>query len=345
LYCYASPDGINWTQWSHQDIGDCDTQSIAFWDRRIGRYVLYTRRNPNAGTPTRSRLVRRLESDDLEHWENETVVMEADAVDNASYVSPTPKPPVDYYGADVFRYPDDDGLYVMLSQPFWHFKRRPPGERWGIKDIENPRSGENLGPATIDVRLAVSRDGTTFQRLGGRRPFLTLGPAGAFDSRMVWAIPNPVRMGDELWVYYVGGNTDHDGFVDPAAPRAMSGIAVATLRLDGFVSADADYEGSELTTRKLRFDGSRLEVNLDTGGGGSLRVEILDEAGTPLPGYTRDDATLLCGNSVRMPVTWGDREDVAALAGKPIRLRFLMRDCKLYAFGFVDTHGAKAEGN
>ncbi len=345
LYCYHSADGISWTLWQHLDIGACDTQNIAFWDTRIERYVLYTRQNPNAGTPARSRVVRRFESDDLQHWENETIVMQADAADNAIYTSPTPKPPVDYYGAAVFRYPDPDGVYIMLSQPFWHFKRRPPNERWGKDGKEDLRKGERLGPATIDVRLAVSRNGVDFRRAGGRKPFLTLGPAGAFDSRIVWAIPNPVRMGDELWFYYVGRNRDHDGYIDPNASDSLSGIGLAIMRLDGFVSADADYSGGELTTHLLSFEGDKLEVNVDTGGGGVLQVEVLDEAGAPIPGYTQTEATLLCGNSVRMPVAWGDRETVLPLSGKPVRLRFIMRDCKLYAFGFVasdrkgDTRG------
>ncbi|MBL7649155.1 MAG: hypothetical protein JNK74_23505 [Candidatus Hydrogenedentes bacterium] len=339
LYSYTSHDGIHWTQWMHENIGDCDTQSIAFWDRQVGRYVLYTRRNPNPGTPSRSRIIRRLESDDLTKWENETLVLQADAVDDATYASPTPKPPVDYYGGAVFRYPDEEGLYLMLSQPFWHFKRRPEGQRWGVKDVENPKSGENLGPATIDVRLNASRDGIHFERVGGRRPFLAPGLSGAFDSKMVWAIPNPIPMGDEIWIYYAGTNKDHDGFVDPAAQGLLSGISVTTLRLDGFVSADADYTGGELTTRPLIFSGNRLELNMDAGGGGSVQVELLDEVGAPISGFSRAEATLLCGNSVRTPVSWGEGSDVASLAGRPVRLRFIMRDCRLYAFGFTDTAG------
>jgi len=37
-----------------------------------------------------------------------------------------------------------------------------------------------------------------------------------------------------------------------------------------------------------------------------------------------------------MPVAWGDVRDVSPLAGKPIKIRFLMQDCKLYAFQFVE---------
>ena len=107
------------------------------------------------------------------------------------------------------------------------------------------------------------------------------------------------------------------------------------MRLDGFISADADYTGGELTTPPVKFTGKELQLNVDTGGGGSVRVELLDEHGKPIAGYTEADATLLSGNSVRMLVTWGEKQDVSKLAGKPIKIRFVMRDCKLYAFQFV----------
>ena len=58
-------------------------------------------------------------------------------------------------------------------------------------------------------------------------------------------MPNPIRMGDELWIYYVGLNRDENGIVDPLAERKLTGIDRAVLRLDGFVSADVGYGGGE----------------------------------------------------------------------------------------------------
>ena len=69
----------------------------------------------------------------------------------------------------------------------------------------------------------------------------------------------------------------------------------------------------------------------------SVQVELLDENNRPITGYTRKEATRLFDNSVNLTVTWGDNDSVAAMAGKPIKLRFLMRDCKLYAFQFVEN--------
>jgi len=193
------------------------------------------------------------------------------------------------------------------------------------------------GPQAIDARLMVSRDGKNFKRLGGRKPFLRLGPDGSFYSRMVRMIRNPIRMGDELWIYYSGRNRDHGGITDPASGGELrTGIGRADMRLDGFVSADADYTGGEIVTPPIKFAGARLELNLDTSGGGSVRVELLDEKGRPIQGYTKSEATPLCGNSVQMPVSWGRIRDVSALAGKPIKIRFVMRDCKLYAFQFKE---------
>lgn len=150
-------------------------------------------------------------------------------------------------------------------------------------------------------------------------------------------MPNPIRRGDEIWIYYVGSNADHNSQVDPASPDGKRHAAVsrAVMRLDGFVSVDAPYGGGELVTRPLRFEGSRLELNLDTSAGGGVRVELLDASGNPLPGFSGDASPWLVGNSVRVPVAWKGQADLGSVAGEPVRVRFAMRDCKLYAFQFV----------
>jgi hypothetical protein len=141
-------------------------------------------------------------------------------------------------------------------------------------------------------------------------------------------------MGNELWIYYFGDNQDHDGFIDPAVSRRRMAIDRAILRVDGFVSADAAYTGGELVTPLLTFAGSNLELNVDPGAGGSIRVELLDASDQPIQGFSREEATALYENHVCLPVTWRAKRSVASLAGKPIKIRFLMRDCRLYAFQF-----------
>jgi len=229
-----------------------------------------------------------------------------------------PGVPQDIYGAGVFPYTEADSVYISLMSMFHHFL---PGE-------------PHPGPDTGDVRLAISRDGRHFFRPGNRQPFLRLGPAGAFDSKWIWALPRPVRMGDELWIYYFGTNQDHSRRLDPAAKTQQSAISRAVLRLDGFVSADFDYTGGSMITPLIRFSGKRLEVNLDTSAGGWGKVEMLDEQGTPVPGFRFQDAEVLNGNSVQMVVSWRGQSSVASLQGKAVRLHMKMRATKLYAFQF-----------
>ncbi len=333
LCIYASPDGYRWTFFDLQVIGKCDTQSNIFWDEPLQKYLLYTRAAPYATKAEKNRAVRRLESTDVKNWTNEVIVMKTDEVDLATYDTPTLRPPLDYYSAAVFRYPDGsaDSPFIMLADTYWHWKEYPPE----IRNMGKGEAGNELAPAAIDVRLSVSRDGVSFERLGGRKPFIGVGLEGTWNSKWVWALPNPIRMGDELWIYYFGKNIDHNRIDDPAACKPMSGIDRAILRLDGFVSADVDYTGGEIVTPLIKFSGKRLELNFDGGAGGSVRVELLDEHDKPIEGYSGPAAEALYGNSVRLPVRWGDNQDVSPLAGKPIKMRLTMRDCKLYAFQFV----------
>lgn len=328
FHMYSSPNGIHWRMYGGIQIGPggWDTQSIIFRDPAQSTYLMFTRfwhsyRHQTAPEPENYRCIRRLESIDLIHWNQQSVVMSPNDTDKSLYPTPPGQPPVDYYGAAVFPYGD---LTVMLTQAFWHWQPRPDGQ-------------EGLAPASFDVRLAVSTDTKTFHRIGNWKPFMGPGPDGHFDSRYVWALPNPIAMGDELWFYYVGSNRDHDDHLDPHAKGQLkSGIGRAVLRRDGWVSADADLTGGQLITPPVTFSGNRLELNASTGGGGSIQVELLTENNHPIPGFSKQQCRLITGNSVSLPVSWNSNSKLANLAGKTIRLRFHLKDCQLYAFRFSD---------
>jgi hypothetical protein len=330
LHFHTSPDGIHWKKMQEISIGNNDTQNIIFWDATLGKYALYTRLwKPNPrGSEQGFRAHRRLLSKDLVNWTESTVVLEADKtdMDKFPWYNENDKfkgmMPVDYYGACIFRYPDENGLYIMLASAYWHW--------YPHKKNASP------GPDIFDVRLFVSRDGKKFNPVGGRKPFLRPGLAGNFDSASLWVFPQPFVMNDELCIYYLGQNFSHDGVVEHGAGGKMkTGVSRAVMRLDGFVSADSSYSGGELITKPFKFEGDRLELNVDTSGGGAVWVEIQDANGKAVPGYTKDDAQVICGNSMKMTVKWKSGKDVKSLAGKTVKLRFIMCDAKLYAFQFT----------
>ena len=89
-----------------------------------------------------------------------------------------------------------------------------------------------------------------------------------------------------------------------------------------------------MVTKPVRFSGSRLVLNFATSAPGSIQVEIQDAAGKPVPGYRLDEARETIGNEIEREVSWKNGPDVSALAGKTVRLRFVMKDADLYAFRF-----------
>ena len=96
--------------------------------------------------------------------------------------------------------------------------------------------------------------------------------------------------------------------------------------------------GGELVTKPLVFSGSELVLNFSASAAGSVKVEILqDEEDLPVEGHTLDDCREILGDDLERRVVWNGSPDVSRLAGVPIRLRFVMKDADLFAFGFRDA--------
>jgi hypothetical protein len=201
----------------------------------------------------------------------------------------------------------------------------------------------------VDNQLVFSRNGVTWQRvlkdgavsaaeLRGERDWkqaaeqATFLPYGEFkkdwDWGQIYPYHPPLVVGDEIRFYYTGitGRHWHTYHKD----TRDSGIGLATLRLDGFVSVETTQVGT-MTTRPLVFLGDTLEINADAKGG-SLRIEALDAEGKPIAGFAKDDCDPITADSVRHVASWKGEPDCHLLQGLPIRLRFHFDNAKLFAF-------------
>jgi hypothetical protein len=129
---------------------------------------------------------------------------------------------------------------------------------------------------------------------------------------------------DEISIYY-SQNYQH--------PTAH--LRRGVLRTDGFVSVNAPYDGGELVTKPLIFEGNDLVINYATSAAGSVRVEIQDADGKPIERRSLEDAQEIYGDEIERVVSWKAGGDLGALAGKPVRLRFVLKDADLYSLRFV----------
>lgn len=321
LWAMVSPDGLRWRllrEGYPLNRGNAaDTQSICFRDDDLGQYVGFVRIKKFPEGRQRTCSVGLMTSADFRNWTPAKTIFGPDERDENAPVPqglPEWRPPVDFYVPGGMKIPGVPGAYVILPNAYYHWR-------------------EDAFPSTLDVRIAASRNLEHWWQPPDRAPFLRLGPDGSAASGMIFANPHLIPVGDELWLYYSGAGSDHRG---QQGDRSKTGIFRARLRRDGFISADAGYGGGTFTTPTLTFHGRRLELNMDGSAGGWLQVEILSAEGAHIPEFELNASDAIRGNSVRKTVTWKSGQDVSDLAGKPVRLRFVMRSMKLFSFQFVE---------
>ena len=336
---YYSPDGFAWTPYegnpiidSTPKVGRWGPTYFMGWDPIRETYAAYVENTHHMRGPMGKRISGRAESPDAIHWSDPETVLIQDDLDY---------PDTEFYELNVMAY---EGIYVGL---LWIFRTT------GL---------------THHPELVVSRDGVHFER-NYREPFVYRGGRRVdFDHDSVY-LSDAIVHGDKVLFYYAGTNCRSPEHKLELGDDATMAIGLATSRLDGFVSVDSgkgwvphdatDEELRETTgrpylekvsqgqrsfgqlvTRSFGFTGSRLHLNVERApvaagpGPGEVRVELLTFNHRKIEGFTFDDADPITESGIDQVVSWNGESDLSRLAGQPIKLRFYMKNAKLYAFQF-----------
>jgi len=319
LFAFRSRDAVHWSLISATPVitkGAFDSQNLAFWDSVRSEYREYHRDFRDG------RDIRTCTSKDFFHWSE------------PEFLSYTPGRVSELYTNQILPYHRAPDLFLGFPTRYvdrgWTkaAEALPRPEYRHLRGSKSPREGT----AVTDTMFMTSRDGHRFE---------------------VWpeSFLRPGLRTTDSWFY--GDIYQNWGLVETRsaiadAPRELSVYVTEstmqerpaylrryTLRLDGFVSVAAPLSGGEVVTKPFRFTGRRLLMNYSTSAAGSVRVEAQDAEGRPLPGFTLADAPEIYGDSIEQAVPWKGGADVAELAGKVIRLRFVIRDADLFSFQFV----------
>ena len=336
-----SPDGIHWEESRDFAFRGGDSTS-AFYDTAGRRFVATKMEYPRIG-PFLRRTPAVATSRDFRTWSDFRIIFQCDDVDDELVVERLEKRrAVLSYGIPAHFHAEVNSMFsfnyggLIVGIPLMF-------DCCGYDEWKGTPGGRGSGrdDCVTDIELAWCGDPDLkdWQRPAARASFLPVSEPPQWDCGFSQVADSPVRVGDELWFYYSGCDrsqqhpmyTLDDGWKFKQG-ELKSGISVATLRLDGFASLDADRRGGEVTTKALRFEAERIMVNAVSYHG--IGVEILDEAGKTIPGYGPDECERLRGDSVRHEVRFREAE-VAALKGRTIRLRFRLHGAMLFSFRFA----------
>ena len=221
----------------------------------------------------------------------------------------------------------------------------------GVREIhhgpENSDCSKRGLPKITDMVFAYSRDGFHFS-CPDRTAAIASERWEAYGKKWDVGYVQPlgnicVIMGDELWFYYgaFGGNhtrlePDRNNNCKFNGMYDQGCMGLAKMRRDGF----AALAGGTVLTRRLQFSGRHMFVNVDTGTGGSLIIEAVDENGR-IAAVSKP----VEGNSVKRAVEWTGGWDLSALAHKPMRFRFKMGNgTRLYAFWVSPSERGESNG-
>ncbi len=330
LLAFKSADGLRWSPMQEAPVitdGAFDSQNLAFWDGHSGLYRAYWRFFTSGTTdeknwkPAGHRAIRTATSKDFLRWENQQDLKYTDSSSEQLYTNQV-KP---YHRAPHLLL----GFPTRYTERGWSESMRALPER----EHRESRAKANLryGTAITEGLFMASRDGVSFKRWN--EAFLPPGieRPGSWNyghQYIAWHVvetksalegaPNELSLyaGESYWT------------------GSSSALRRYTLRLDGFASIHAPMSGGDLVTKPLVFAGKHLSMNFASSAAGGIRVEIQDADGKALPGFSLEDAEEHFGDSIDRRAVWKSGSDVSSLAGKPVRLRFALKDADLYSIQF-----------
>ena len=328
LYAFKSADGIRWSLMTDERVitkGAFDSPNLAFWDAARGEYREY-HRDFRDGVDERGnrngRDIRTAASKDFLSWPDPEWLRYSPGRVGQLYTNQV----LPYYRAPHILL----GFPTRYTDRGWaeSTKALPQVEYRGVRGSRSQREGT----AMTDGMFMSSRDGINFDIWPEAfiRPGLRLKENWFYGDNyqgrgLVETASNVAGAADELSVYVTEAT-----FLDYTVARFRR----FTLRVDGFVSVRGKLSGGQLVTRPFVFDGGELALNFSSSAGGGIRAEVQDRTGYAIPGFGLEDCHDLFGDDLERVVSWRGDGDLSTLAGKPVRLRFELRDADLYSLRF-----------
>lgn len=325
LWAYVSADGYNFTL-SHAIADDTkghfDSLNTVHFNN--GRYACYFRSmHDETGENVREwgnnfiRDIRVMYSDDFMTWTEPEILKYSDTNDYQLYTN------------CIFPY--ERAPQILVGFPSRYFEKKDWTENEEQiessaikkKAMNEGYDGKRSGLAVTDCMFMCSRDGNNWYRYN--QSFLSPG----YENEHNWVYGDCypaygiIDSGKETYYMYTMGRRRSVGL-----PKSIDRYEI---RKDGFACYMAEEDEKVVITKPIVFEGADLHLNFSTSPYGYIYVDVLDEDGNELSCKSSYE---IYGNNIDRKIIFADGGDFSEYERKTVRLRFKMRDAKLFSLKF-----------
>ena len=331
LWAWVSPDGLHWKK-THRVLpqadgwfGSFDSVNTLVWDEMTQQFFTYFRvREEQIYKGTEFIDFRKIygaTGKEFEPFDTETV-FELNFGENA--------PLFEMYTNNITKYYRAPQIFIGFPTRFsrnfvWQKNYEyltDPAAR-----LEKYNSGQLTRTLSMtDTMFMTSRDGYTWNRQN--EAYITPGPE--YQANWIYGNCYPAYGLIETAADHPDADRELSTYLfEGKFYKAPSVFYRYSFRLDGFKSYKGDMASQKVTTKVLTFDGSQLYINFKTSAAGSVKVNILDENGKALDGYS---SALLIGDNTDRQVIF--ENDLSQLNGTNVVIEFVLTDAEVYSFKF-----------
>ena len=335
LCCFLSPDGYHFTL-SHPmtRYGTFDSLNTAMWDGE--KYVCFYRSFHNIKGVDNSEIldlgqiyshpkmwsyatrdIRVMYSDDFRTWTKPELIQFDDGLDYPLYTN----------NIEIYK-----RAKMFIGFPVRYCERKEFNENiqqmasYETKKTATARVEERTGRVSTDCIFICSHDGKMWHRFN--EAFMTPG----YEDEHNWIYGDcylsysMIDSGKEYYSTYTIDKHFSFGFSKP--------LNRYEIRKDGFACYASGGDEKVIVTKPITFEGNTLHLNFETSAFGNIFVSVLDENGNEI---SDGESVEVYGNTIDRKVAFNNGFDFASVAGKPVRIKFRMRDAKLYSMIFENN--------
>jgi hypothetical protein len=185
----------------------------------------------------------------------------------------------------------------------------------------------------MDVELACSPDAKAWSRVAPNVRYLRNGPHGSPDCGIIHCAPHPIDVGDRMYIYHLGSNSDHAGGTVDGRPLGTS-LCLAVAKRGRLVSVRAGAKTGSVLLGPVRVTGKELLLDADVRKGELAVALRRPDTFEEIPGFGVEDADAASVSAPDHAASWKGSRRLTGLRGRRVLIQVHLLRGDLFSLRF-----------